>query len=115
MLIGRPMQEWPRAELNARWFDIGFAGAPTQCDETDGTCLQMAEEYRWLDRVEADKTGRYRYLLDVRHVGRATLYPLELTLLSLVSRIAQVDGNGWSSRFRRLLSSGSYVPPSVAL
>lgn len=64
----RPLssQEWPRAKLNERWFDIGFSGGPTQCDESDGTCAQMAEEFQWLDRVEADKTGRYRYLMDVR-------------------------------------------------
>lgn len=100
-------QEWHRKKLNQRWFDVGFAGKPGQCDEDDGTCYEMEEELNFIGRVESDKSGRYRYLVDV---SRSVTFPSPFdesdTQLLLYP---QVDGNGWSSRFRRLLSSGSCV------
>ncbi|KAL7414925.1 glycosyl transferase family 90-domain-containing protein [Mrakia frigida] len=69
---------------NKRWMDVGFSTGPSQCDEEDGSCAEMEEMFEFKARVEADKASKYRYLLDV-------------------------DGNGWSARFRRLLSSGSVV------
>lgn len=60
------LQEWHKDLLNERWLDIGFAGAPSQCDESDGTCFEMEDELNFRERVEADRSGRYRYLMDVR-------------------------------------------------
>ena len=81
--VGNPV-EHSRRQVNSALMDIGFAGSPIQC-EAD-TCEIMSKELDWLDRVsmDADGAGRYKFILDV-------------------------DGNGWSQRFRRLMSSHSAV------
>jgi hypothetical protein len=76
------------SKLNERFFDMGFAkgGAVLQCDKVDGTCAEMEAMFGGSvrGRVTPAAGQTYRYSLDL-------------------------DGNGWSSRFRRLLTSGSVV------
>lgn len=67
----------------------------------------MEEELNFIGRVESDKSGRYRYLVDVS--PSVTFSPLRRVCDTQPLSYPQVDGNGWSSRFRRLLSSGSCV------
>lgn len=79
---------FPRSILREHYFDIGIVERLHQCDEADGTCAQMAAELAFKPPVPRGTEGKYRFLLDV-------------------------DGNGWSSRFRRLLATGSVVLKST--
>lgn len=76
-------ETWSNQQLNKKYFDVGLSGRPHQCDP-DGTCDEMAKEIKFAGRVEPESAIKYKYVLDV-------------------------DGNGWSSRFHRLLASGSVV------
>ncbi|EIW72778.1 hypothetical protein TREMEDRAFT_26330 [Tremella mesenterica DSM 1558] len=70
------------AKLNHDLLDVAFAGRPAQCEQP--TCDEMAKNYRfepWLSRAEGNK---YKYILDV-------------------------DGNGWSARFKRLMTTNSLI------
>ncbi|TXT06117.1 hypothetical protein VHUM_03590 [Vanrija humicola] len=80
-------ETWSNDELNQNYFDISLAGRPHQCDN-DGTCEEMAKEIRFAGRVEPEEAIKYKYVIDV-------------------------DGNGWSSRYHRLLASGSVVLKST--
>jgi hypothetical protein len=73
-----------RRKINRALMDVAFAGEPMQCEED--ICAKMAKELAFTDRVEQGRrgAGRYKYLLDI-------------------------DGNGWSSRFRRLMSQDAVV------
>ncbi|ORX41279.1 hypothetical protein BD324DRAFT_644319 [Kockovaella imperatae] len=78
------MEEWDLGVLNDRYMDVGLTGKPHQCREADGTCAEMAEDIKFKERISPEVASRFKYMLDV-------------------------DGNGWSSRFHRLLTSGSVV------
>lgn len=75
---------YPRSLLRELYFDIGLIDRLHQCEEKDGTCAQMRKELHFKPSVARGSEGSYKFLLDV-------------------------DGNGWSSRFHRLMSSGSVV------
>ncbi|KLT43057.1 hypothetical protein CC85DRAFT_284814 [Cutaneotrichosporon oleaginosum] len=73
------------AEESARWFfNMRLAGGPIQCDEDDGTCDEMQEEIEWAPYDPPSATRDAKFLLDI-------------------------DGNGWSGRFRRLMGSNAVV------
>ncbi|ORY33787.1 glycosyl transferase family 90-domain-containing protein [Naematelia encephala] len=76
------------SEMNEAWFDAGLTGGPHQCTKEDGTCDDMNREIHWLDRVKKEDAAKYKYVIDV-------------------------DGNGWSSRFRRLLAGNNVVLKST--
>ncbi|RSH91311.1 hypothetical protein EHS25_009610 [Saitozyma podzolica] len=78
------LEEWSVKELNEKWLDIGLSGGPAQCNQEDGTCDVMAKEIDFMDRVRKEDSVKYKFAVDV-------------------------DGNGWSSRFRRLLASNNVV------
>ncbi|OXG32358.1 hypothetical protein C367_01126 [Cryptococcus neoformans Ze90-1] len=78
------IKDWGRADLVDKWLDVGLSGGPTQCNVEDGTCAVMAEEIDFKDRVNKQESLKYKYMIDV-------------------------DGNGWSSRFRRLLQGNNVV------
>ncbi|QRW11842.1 glycosyltransferase family 90 protein [Ceratobasidium sp. AG-Ba] len=80
------METYPRELLNERYMDVKMIGPPIQCDqsETDHTCEQMQKALDWGTMVGWEAGLDHKYLLDV-------------------------DGNAWSSRFQRLLSSGAVV------
>ncbi|KLT44771.1 hypothetical protein CC85DRAFT_295510 [Cutaneotrichosporon oleaginosum] len=71
-------------DMTARWFDIGLAGGPVQCDEADGSCARLAQAFKWREYVNKEESVANKFVIDV-------------------------DGNAWSSRFRRLLSSNNVV------
>ncbi|WVQ80599.1 hypothetical protein IAT38_002704 [Cryptococcus sp. DSM 104549] len=77
-------EEWGVGELNEKYMDVGLTGVPHQCKKEDGTCQEMTDEIVWKDRVQPEQAAHYKYVFDI-------------------------DGNGWSSRFHRLLMSGSVV------
>lgn len=78
------------SELNPEWFDVQFAGKFWGCDKKDGTCdalarhLPLTQEY-----MSTEEANMYKYIFDV-------------------------DGNGWSGRFHRLLRSKSAILKSTA-
>lgn len=67
------------ADINEFYFDVAFAGTPTQCNKIDDTCDLIAKELKFLPKMNKDRLNLYKYLLDV-------------------------DGNGPSGDFRRYLS-----------
>lgn len=78
--------EIERSILNEKYFNITFVNKPIQCDEP--VCSQMAKLINFVPRVKPEDVLEYKYVLDV-------------------------DGNGWSGRFHRLLSGKHLVIKST--
>lgn len=74
--------KWPKARINPAIMDISFAGSPVQCEEP--TCEELRNHFDWRKRMDTQESSRYKYVIDV-------------------------DGNGWSSRFKRLMASNSLI------
>ncbi|CAE6440521.1 unnamed protein product [Rhizoctonia solani] len=79
--IGRPVEE-QAGELNERLMDVAFAGEPLQCDEPVCTLMKRIFEYR--EHMTWPEANEYKYILDI-------------------------DGNGWSARFKRLMTTNSMI------
>ncbi len=75
------------AELNHLYMDTSFAGQPEQCDPE--TCALMRDKIDFKSFMGLEESYQYKYLMDV-------------------------DGNGWSGRFHRLMSTRSLVLKSTA-
>ncbi|KIN94740.1 glycosyltransferase family 90 protein [Pisolithus tinctorius Marx 270] len=81
--VGEPLQ-LRMARVNPAWMDVAFSGKPLACEENAGTCKLMEEMFEFR-RVQGRKEeGRYKFILDV-------------------------DGNGWSGRFKRLVTSNALI------
>ncbi|KAJ7721132.1 glycosyl transferase family 90-domain-containing protein [Mycena metata] len=73
----------PRARLLPALLDVAFAGAaPLNCEPSQ--CAVLGKMFEWRRAHDLQTAARYKYVLDV-------------------------DGNGWSSRFKRLMNSGSLI------
>lgn len=72
--------------INDKFMDISFSGVPAQCDEE--TCELMKKMIDFKPTMGLEDQNQYRYLMDV-------------------------DGNGWSGRFHRLLSTNAVVLKST--
>lgn len=71
--------------LNKQYFDILFTGEPLQCVDYDGTCESMKRHLPFAEKgMRQEEANTYKYIFDV-------------------------DGNGWSGRFHRLMSSKAAV------
>ncbi|KAG2343415.1 hypothetical protein BDR05DRAFT_884254 [Suillus weaverae] len=79
---GIKTQTLKKSTVNPALMDIAFAGKPSQCEVE--ICKEVEERWEWRRRMGVKEAGRYKYVLDV-------------------------DGNGWSSRFKRLMTSNSVV------
>lgn len=79
---GVKTQAVKRSVVNPALMDIAFAGKPSQCEEA--VCKELEERWEWRRRMGIKEAGKYKYVLDV-------------------------DGNGWSSRFKRLMTSNTVV------
>ncbi|KAI5119394.1 hypothetical protein M0805_005937 [Coniferiporia weirii] len=81
--VGEPVQR-DRQSLNDALVDIGFTGDVSGCEPP--VCEVMQQELTWKSYMDTSPrgAGRYKYHIDI-------------------------DGNGWSSRFRRLMSTHSLV------
>lgn len=76
--------------VNEHYFDIRFTGQPIQCEASDGTCESMLRQLPFTDKhMGGEEANSYKYIFDV-------------------------DGNGWSGRFHRLMSSKSAILKSTA-
>ncbi|KAF8629521.1 hypothetical protein AX17_005647 [Amanita inopinata Kibby_2008] len=62
--------------------DVAFVGDPISCE--DEMCGELDRMFEYRQSHDAKKAGRYRYVMDV-------------------------DGNGWSSRFKRLITSNALI------
>ncbi|SCZ88292.1 BZ3500_MvSof-1268-A1-R1_Chr2-1g04314 [Microbotryum saponariae] len=80
-----PTQEFTadKRTLAKEWFDFQFLGKPEQCGDSVA-CAEFAKEFTWSEYMGQDEQNEYKYVMDV-------------------------DGNGWSGRFHRLLSTNSLV------
>ncbi|WVO19106.1 uncharacterized protein IAS62_000383 [Cryptococcus decagattii] len=76
------VRRWERV-LSKAYADVKLSGQPVQCPSEE-ICKEVANTIEFGNKVWPDEAAVYKYNLDV-------------------------DGNGWSSRFHRLLSSGSPV------
>lgn len=77
--------EAPISELNEQFFDILFTGEPLQCADHDGTCESMKRHLPFAKKgMRQEEANTFKYIFDV-------------------------DGNGWSGRFHRLMSSKAAV------
>ncbi|EDQ99870.1 uncharacterized protein LACBIDRAFT_295861 [Laccaria bicolor S238N-H82] len=76
------MREVRRARLNPAVMDVAFAGNPIACSKS--VCPVLEELFEWRDYQREKEAGRYKYIIDV-------------------------DGNGWSGRFKRLMTTNALV------
>lgn len=74
--------------LNRKYFDVGFVDSAIQCDKADGTCEEVEDDYTFKPRLNSSQTNNFKYIIDV-------------------------DGNGWSGRFHRLMSTRSVILKST--
>ncbi|KAF7378029.1 SPX domain-containing protein [Mycena sanguinolenta] len=79
--VGAPISV-PRARLVPALFDVAFADRPLNCEGAQ--CAVLEGMFEWRKAHDLKTAARYKYVLDV-------------------------DGNGWSSRFKRLMNSGSLI------
>ncbi|ORY89461.1 hypothetical protein BCR35DRAFT_350444 [Leucosporidium creatinivorum] len=70
--------------LMERYVDFAFTGKAGQCSEEDGSCGAVRDLIDFQPTFGWNQANEYKYLLDI-------------------------DGNAWSGRFHRLLSSNSAV------
>ncbi|KAH7341008.1 hypothetical protein B0J17DRAFT_653701 [Rhizoctonia solani] len=79
-------QTYMRDALNEKYMDASLIGGAVQCADSDGdrTCQIMDESLMWGKETGWEAGLGNKFLLDI-------------------------DGNGWSSRFQRLLTSGAVV------
>ncbi|KAF8882096.1 glycosyl transferase family 90-domain-containing protein [Infundibulicybe gibba] len=75
-------REMKRAAINPAMLDIAFAGAPIGC--ALDICEELGKVFEWRRRQGPREVGEFKYIIDV-------------------------DGNGWSSRFKRLMTSNSLI------
>ncbi|KAI6000279.1 hypothetical protein EDC04DRAFT_2612070 [Pisolithus marmoratus] len=81
--VGEPLQ-LRMARVNPAWMDVAFTGKPLACDENAGTCELMEEKFEFRRMQGRKEEGRYKLIVDV-------------------------DGNGWSGRFKRLATSNALI------
>ncbi|KIM51684.1 glycosyltransferase family 90 protein [Scleroderma citrinum Foug A] len=82
-MVGEP-EEMKVVRVNPAWMDVAFVGKPITCDDARGTCREMEEAWEFRRTQKRKEEGRYKFILDV-------------------------DGNGWSGRFQRLITSNALV------
>ncbi|TXT13364.1 hypothetical protein VHUM_00731 [Vanrija humicola] len=82
--LGYATENGTTARVGDYFFDMALAGQPIQCDEEDGTCDDMEQEIDFAPFQRSTTMNKHKFLLDI-------------------------DGNGWSGRFRRLMSTNSVV------
>ncbi|KZV78280.1 hypothetical protein EXIGLDRAFT_847684 [Exidia glandulosa HHB12029] len=84
-VVGEP-EEWDFAALNKAYFDVAFTAA-IQCSEP-AICEHIRKEYKMGKNVYTEEAKTFKF-------------------------VADLDGNGWSSRFRRLMLTNSLVLKST--
>lgn len=75
-------------DLVERYLNFGFSGKESQCTEKDGSCEAVKALVPFMKSLGWNEANEFKYFLDL-------------------------DGNAWSGRFHRLLSSNSVVLKST--
>ncbi|WWC86254.1 uncharacterized protein L201_001127 [Kwoniella dendrophila CBS 6074] len=83
--VGKP-NNIPLNNLNDHLMDVAFVDQAIQCDSN--VCKQVEQDYKFGSRKDWSQGNQYKYLLDI-------------------------DGNGWSARFKRLMTTNSVVLKST--
>ncbi|OCF73807.1 hypothetical protein I204_05651 [Kwoniella mangroviensis CBS 8886] len=83
--VGEP-HNVPLSQLNAELMDVAFVDEAIQCDPK--VCRRVQAGYKFGSRMDWSQGNQYKYLLDI-------------------------DGNGWSARFKRLMTTNSVVLKST--
>jgi hypothetical protein len=78
------LKSYPRAEVTEKYLDVGLVGPLVQCTEPEPFCKEVAEQMKFLEVVSQSRGQDAKF-------------------------VADIDGNGWSQRYARLLSTGSVV------
>ncbi|KAF9041387.1 glycosyl transferase family 90-domain-containing protein [Panaeolus papilionaceus] len=81
--------ELPKSIVNPAMMDISFTGHAIGCDQPYCDYLETLFEWKPKQNANGKQAGNHKYLVDV-------------------------DGNGWSSRFKRLITSNSLVFKATA-
>lgn len=81
--------------------DFAFISEPVSCE--DHTCDELQRIFEFRMPHNARMAGRYKYIMDV-----SSLHGVHWGDVAQLCN-GQVDGNGWSSRFKRLITSNSLV------
>ncbi|KAL0958787.1 hypothetical protein HGRIS_014108 [Hohenbuehelia grisea] len=79
--VGKP-RHVRKARLNPALMDVAYAGEPIACSAN--ICPQLRGLYEFRKHQTIREAGNYKYVIDV-------------------------DGNGWSGRFKRLITSNALV------
>ena len=77
-----PSSAYAGAKLNSALVDVAFAGDPVQCEPS--ACKRLKETYAFFPVMSQNEEKNLRYIFDV-------------------------DGNGWSGRFKRLITGRRVV------
>lgn len=59
-----------RKDAAQRWLDVKFGDNPIQCWDNDGTCEEMANEYRFAPVEDQFRSDDFKYLIDVSRQRR---------------------------------------------
>ncbi|GAA5912419.1 uncharacterized protein JCM6883_005663 [Sporobolomyces salmoneus] len=77
----------PAQDFAKSYLDIKFQGRAQQCGDKE-SCEEFEKDFEWDGYMSEEEQNQYKYVIDV-------------------------DGNGWSGRFHRLMSSNSLVLKST--
>ncbi len=88
-------------DLNEWLMDIAFAGNPVQCRPP--YCEDLPKLFRYASRQSQSEANQFKYIIDVSGFSERSCHEN-----SNLTR-PQVDGNGWSSRFKRLMTTNSLI------
>jgi hypothetical protein len=80
--VGEPSVEVPKAKWAPAMADVAYTGEPINCEWY--ICDKLKQAYEFRGGHDGKAQGRYKYIMDV-------------------------DGNGWSSRFKRLITSNALI------
>jgi hypothetical protein len=118
---GMTTKIYNQRDLAAHYLDIGFVGRPirkserplrtrailtiplVECDVDDGTCEKLHKAHLWTQGVSPTEALRFKYIVDVS----VCIFGHKFGVLILSFHYR--DGNAWSSRFPRLIGSGSVI------
>jgi len=78
------LKSYPRAEVTEKYLDVGLVGPLIQCNGPPPLCEDIEKEIQFLEVVSKSSGQDAKF-------------------------VADIDGNGWSQRYARLLSTGSVV------
>lgn len=105
--VGAPLSV-PRARILPALLDVAFAGPPINCEPTQ--CAVLEEMFEWQKLRHYTNAVLDKYVIGVSaRRALCTFTPFLLCSSMIKADATQVDGNGWSSRFKRLMNSGSLI------